>query len=53
MKENKLRFHLDNDLPLVSTRLWSTNAFFWEAVGQTGKFWQNILRLIIQTFPIW
>ena len=22
MKENKLRFHLDNDLPLVSTRLW-------------------------------
>ncbi len=38
MKENKLRFHLDNDLPLVSTRLWSTNAFFWEAVGQTGKF---------------
>ncbi|MDO4261231.1 MAG: aldolase/citrate lyase family protein [Eubacteriales bacterium] len=38
MKENKLRYHLDHDLPLLSTRLWSTQPFFWEAVGATGNF---------------
>lgn len=38
MKENKLRYHLNHNLPLISTRLWSTNPFFWEVVGQTGKY---------------
>ena len=38
MKENKLRYHLEHDLPLLSTRLWSTQPFFWEAIGATGNF---------------
>ena len=38
MKENKLRYHIDHDLPLLSTRLWSTQPFFWEAIGATGTF---------------
>ena len=38
MKENKLRYILNNDLPSVSTRLWSTNPFFTEAIGSTGNY---------------
>lgn len=38
MKENKLRYHLEHDLPLLSTRLWSTQPFFWEALGATEVF---------------
>ena len=38
MKENKLRYHIDHDLPLLSTRLWSTQPFFGEAIGATGTF---------------
>lgn len=38
MKENKLRSLINNNLPTVSTRMWSTDPFFYEAVGQTGNF---------------
>ena len=38
MKTNRLRYLLDNGLPSVSTRLWSTNPFFTEAVGSTGNY---------------
>ena len=38
MKTNKLRTLLDNHLPSVSTRLWTTWPFFVEAVGSTGNY---------------
>ena len=38
MKENKLRYILDNDLPSIATRLWSSWPFFTEAVGSTGNY---------------
>ncbi|MCC2254187.1 2,4-dihydroxyhept-2-ene-1,7-dioic acid aldolase [Ruminococcus sp. CLA-AA-H200] len=38
MKENKLRYHLDHGLPLLSTRLWSTWPFYTEVVGSTHNF---------------
>ncbi len=38
MRENRLRYHLDHQLPLVSTRIWSTNPFFTEVIGQSGNF---------------
>ena len=38
MKENKLRFMLQNNIPTCSTRLWSTWPFYTEAVGATGNF---------------
>ena len=38
MKENKLRKYLNEGKPLISTRLWSTDPVFYEAVGQTGQF---------------
>lgn len=38
MKENKLRYHLNQGLPLISTRMWSTQPVFYEALGQTGNF---------------
>ncbi len=38
MRYNKLRYLLDNDLPTVSTRLWSPWAFFMEVIGSTGNF---------------
>lgn len=38
MKTNHLRYLLDNHLPSVSTRLWSTNPFFTEAVGSTHNY---------------
>ena len=38
MKTNKMRYLLDNNLPSVATRLWSTNPFFTEAVGSTGNY---------------
>ena len=36
MKTNKLRELFRKNLPTVSTRLWSTDPFFYEAAGQTG-----------------
>lgn len=38
MKTNKLRELFQKNLPTVSTRLWSTDPFFYEAAGQTGYF---------------
>ena len=38
MKENKLRKILDANLPSIGTRLWSSWAFFTEAVGSTGNY---------------
>lgn len=38
MKENRLRYLLNNGLPSVSTRMWSTWPFFTEVVGATGNF---------------
>ncbi len=38
MKENKLRYLLDHNLPSISTRLWSSNPFFTEGVGSTGYY---------------
>jgi len=38
MKHNYLRELLDERRPSVSTRLWSTNPFFTEAVGSTGNY---------------
>lgn len=38
MKENKLRYLLNNNLPSISTRMWSTDPFFYEAAGQCGYF---------------
>lgn len=38
MKENRLRYLLNHDLPSVATRIWSTNPFFTEAVGASGNF---------------
>lgn len=38
MKENKLRYLLNNHLPSCSTRLWSTWPFYTETVGSTGNF---------------
>lgn len=38
MKKNKLREHIKNGLPLLATRFWSTQPFFWEAIGETGIF---------------
>lgn len=38
MKENKLRYLLNNNLPSTSTRLWSTWPFYTELVGATGNF---------------
>ena len=38
MKKNKLREHIKRGLPLLATRFWSTQPFFWEAIGETGIF---------------
>ena len=38
MKENKLRYLLNNDLPSMATRIWSTWPFFTEALGTTENF---------------
>jgi 2-keto-3-deoxy-L-rhamnonate aldolase RhmA len=38
MKKNKLRTLLNQDYPTISTRLWSTDPFFYEACGQSGNF---------------
>ena len=38
MKENKIRQYLNEGKPIISTRLWSTDPVFYEAVGQTGMF---------------
>lgn len=38
MKENKLRYLLDNNLPSVATRIWSVWPFLTEAVGSTGNY---------------
>ena len=38
MKKNKLREHIKKGQPLLSTRFWSTQPFFWEAIGETGIF---------------
>lgn len=38
MKYNKLRYLLNNNLPSVGTRLWTTRPFFTEAVGTTGNY---------------
>ena len=38
MKKNKLREHIKNGLPLLAARFWSTQPFFWEAIGETGIF---------------
>ncbi|MHC1758999.1 MAG: HpcH/HpaI aldolase/citrate lyase family protein [Negativicutes bacterium] len=37
-KQNVLRKLLDQNLPSVATRLWSTWPFYTEAVGSTGKY---------------
>lgn len=38
VKENKLRRYLEQGRPLLSTRMWSTNPFFTEVLGQCGNF---------------
>lgn len=38
MKENKLRRLLNENKPMVSTRLWSTWPFYTELVGASGNF---------------
>ena len=38
MKHNKLRQILNDNLPSISTRIWSTWPFFTEAVGSTGNY---------------
>lgn len=38
MKENKIRTLLESGRPSIATRLWSTWAFFVEAVGSTGNY---------------
>lgn len=38
MKHNKLRQILDGNLPSVSTRMWSAQPFFTEALGSTGNY---------------
>ena len=38
MKENKLRDLINCGQFSVSTRIWSTDPFFYEACGQSGNF---------------
>lgn len=38
MKENKLRYLLNNNLPSSATRLWGSAPFYTEVVGSIGKF---------------
>ena len=38
MKENRLRYLLDNNLPSVATRIESTWPTMGEIVGSTGKY---------------
>jgi len=38
MKHNKLRYLLNNNLPSVGTRLWTTRPFFTKVVGSTGNY---------------
>jgi 2-keto-3-deoxy-L-rhamnonate aldolase RhmA len=38
MKQNKLRYLLDHNLPSTATRLWSTWPFYMEALGAIGHF---------------
>ena len=38
MKENRLRYLLDNNLPSVATRIESTWPTMVEIVGSTGKY---------------
>ena len=38
MQENLLRRRLEEGAPTVATRIWSTNPFITETIGNSGNF---------------